>query len=79
MTTFIVLTDAQASHVRGPSVNDPAAALNPAERAGGVFILSASVIDDPAHETHTDYLGALPTMDTADPAFPASIDPPEAE
>jgi hypothetical protein len=79
MTTFIILTDAQAAVVGGASATDASAALNPVEREGGAFILNVSVLDDPAHAAHRDYLTALPTMEADDPEFPPSLDPVEEE
>lgn len=74
MAMFILLTDIEAANVRGPSISDPTAALNPIERQGGVFILNVLVLADPAHESHRDFLGSLPQMDSTDPAFPAPLD-----
>jgi hypothetical protein len=77
MSVFILLTSAEADQVRGPSATNPAASLNPIERQGDVFILGVNVLSDPAHEAHWEYLGALPQMDSDDPAFPGPIDPEE--
>ena len=60
MSRFILLTAGQADHVRGPSPSTPSASLDPVERAGGVFILGAGVLSDPAHAEHREYLEALP-------------------
>ena len=72
MPMFIILDAGQADSVRGPST--PSAALNPIERQGGVFVLGVEVLTDPAHEAHSDYLAALPQMDSSDPSFPAEIE-----
>lgn len=71
---FILLTAGHADHVRGPSVSVPSAALEPVARQGGVFILGAAVLADPAHAAHHDYLMKLPQMDSSDPAFPPELD-----
>ncbi len=72
MTAFIILTAAEADHVRGPTT--PPAALDPIERQGGAFILPVAVLADPAHAMHHDFLAQLPTSTLDDPAFPAAID-----
>jgi hypothetical protein len=74
MASFIILNADQADQVRGLSATDPMSALNPIERQGGVFILGAAVLDDPAHAVHHALLFALPQMDSADPAFPPAIE-----
>jgi hypothetical protein len=76
MPVFIVLTADQAAHVRGPA--SPPYALEPIERQGGVFILPAGVLDHPAYAMHAEFLVALPRLDSADPAFPAALDPADA-
>ena len=75
MPEFIVLTADQAAQVRGPAL--PPYALEPIERQGGVFILPADVLDHPAYEMHAEILAALPRLDSADPSFPAPLDPSE--
>lgn len=75
MSVFIVLTNEEAAQVRGPAL--PPYALEPIERQGGVFILPAGVLDHPAYEMHAELLAALPQMDSADPSFPAALDPAE--
>jgi hypothetical protein len=75
MPVFIVLTNEEAAQVRGPA--NPPYALEPVERQGGVFILPAGVLDHPAYEMHAEILAALPRMDSADPCFPAALDPSE--
>jgi hypothetical protein len=75
MPGFIVLAADQAAHVRGPA--SPPYALEPIERQGGVFILPAGVLDHPAYAMHAVFLAALPRMDSADPSFPAPLDPSE--
>jgi len=77
MAMFILLTAEQADQVRGPSESAPYAALNPIERAGGVFILGVEVLQAPYHEVHAAFLGGLPQMDENDPDFPGEIQPPE--
>lgn len=74
MARFIILTAEQADQVRGPSASDPWATLDPVERQGGKFILGLRVLTDPAHEAHWEFLGALPQLDTSDPAFPPEIE-----
>ena len=75
MPEFIVLTSDEAAQVRGPAL--PPYALEPIERLGGVFILPADVLDHPAYAMHAEFLAALPQMDSADPSFPAALDPAE--
>lgn len=77
MALFILLTGEQSCSVRGPSAVTPAAALGPVERQGGVLILNALVLFDASHVAYHDFLAALPQLDSAEPAFPAAIDPPE--
>lgn len=72
MAMFILLTAGQADHVRGPSISTLAAALNPVEREGGVFVLGIDVLVDPSHEAHRDFLLVLPRLDGSDPSFPAT-------
>lgn len=72
MGTFILLTAAQADHVRGPSTVMPSAALVPIERRGGLFVLGADVLADPAHAAHREYLSMLPQLDVGDPSLPAA-------
>lgn len=72
MAAFIVLTAAQADQVRGPT--SPTTALLPVERQGGVFILGAEVLADPAHVQHHAFLAGLPVMDSDHPAFPPVIE-----
>lgn len=72
MSLFIIMTPAQADAVRGPTT--PPSALDPIARQGGVFILGAAVLDDPAHAMHHALLSGLPQMDGTDPAFPPAIE-----
>ncbi|WP_425067824.1 hypothetical protein [Reyranella sp.] len=76
MPVFIVLTADEAAHVRGPAL--PPYALEPIERLGGVFILPAGVLAHPAYAMHAEFLAALPRLDSADPSFPAALDPVDA-
>ena len=75
MPRFTVLTADEAAQVRGPAL--PPYALEPVERQGGVFILPAGVLDHPAYEMHAESLAALPRLDSANPSFPAALDPSE--
>ena len=75
MSLFILLTAGQADAVRGPSVSSAGASLEPVERQGGVFILGAEVLADPAHESHWATLAPLPQMDSDDPGFPPAREP----
>jgi hypothetical protein len=75
MPVFIILTADEAADVRGPA--SPPYTLEPIERQGGVFILPADVLDHPAYVMHAEILAALPQMDSADPSFPAALDPAE--
>lgn len=72
MADFLILTAEQADAVRGPTIAP--GMLNPIERAGGVFILPAAVLKDPCHAPARDALLELPSLDSADPLFPASLD-----
>ena len=57
MTTFIVLSAADAGKLRG--VTTPGNALDPVPLADGVsFILPVSVLSDPAHEAALASFGA---------------------
>lgn len=56
---FIILTQTQAGHVRGAT--GPLSALSPVALASGTeWVLPVSVLADPAHAIHHDYLAALP-------------------
>ncbi len=77
MTMFILLTGGQADQVRGPSSVTPAAALNPTERQGAVFILSVAVLSDTAHAAHWTFLVNLPQRDSGEPDFPPAPESPE--
>lgn len=72
MANFIILDASQADLVRGPTT--PPASLDPIERQGGLFVLGAAVLADPAHAMHHALLSTLPQMDGADPAFPPAIE-----
>jgi hypothetical protein len=74
MASFIIMTSEEADQVRGPSAVNPAAALEPVERMGGVFILGVEVLDDPAHAAHKEFLSGLPTKDSGDPDFPGPME-----
>lgn len=73
MAHFITLTADQADRVRGPSTFTAGAALNPIERAGGIFIIGAAVLTDPAHAAHWGFLSGLPQIDSDDQSFPAEV------
>jgi hypothetical protein len=61
MTMLILLSEAQADHVRGPSAVRPAMArLEPLPLTDGRFYLSVQVLADPDHAAHAAYLGVLP-------------------
>ncbi|MDB5487500.1 MAG: hypothetical protein JWQ58_1215 [Reyranella sp.] len=76
MAMFILLTGEQADHVRGPSAVTPAAALNPIERQGAVFILGVAVLSDPPHAAHWAFLVNLPQLDSGEPDFPPAPEAP---
>lgn len=78
MAMFILLTAGEADFVRGPSAVTSAAALNPIERQGGVFILGVAVLSDPAHAAHWEFLGNLPHLDSGEPDFSPAPESPEA-
>lgn len=66
MSSFIVLTAAQAAHVRGPSDEAPLfAALDPVALGDGRFILGAEVLADPLHAEDRMFLSGLPQVDFA--------------
>lgn len=68
---FIILTEAQADHVRGPTANS--AALSPVALASGTeWVLPVAVLSDPAHAIHHDYLSALPQRAVSADEFPQS-------
>jgi hypothetical protein len=66
MSTFILLTSAQADAVRGVSPITPEAALMPIALTDGRYILNVSVLSDPAHADDYAFLSTLPTADLAD-------------
>jgi hypothetical protein len=75
MSTVILLSAADAQHVRGPSAIDPSiAALSPFPLTDGRFYLGVEVQSDPLHADDHDYLAALPQ---ADYASLASLLPPD--
>lgn len=76
MTSFILLDAAQAAEVRGPSATRPWAEIRPVELADGRFVLTADVLDDPAHVAHRALLAGL---DTASPAAVVALLPSGAE
>lgn len=56
---FIILTEAQADHVRGET--GPGAFLDPRALASGTeWVLPVAVLTDPAHASQHDYLSGLP-------------------
>ena len=65
MMTLILLLAADADAVRGPSAAVEGAALEPIALTDGRFMLSAVVLDDPAHAAHRDLLASLPTAELA--------------
>lgn len=58
---MIILTPAQADHVRGLTVKGHA--LAPRPLANGTFALPEAVLNDPAHAQHKAYLSALPKVE----------------
>jgi hypothetical protein len=65
----IILTEAEADHVRGPT--GEGAALAPVALANGTeWVLPVTVITDPAHAIHHDYLDALPQREVTADEFP---------
>lgn len=72
--TFIVLTEAQADHVRGPTGAN--AALAPVALASGTqWVLPVAVLSDPAHSEHHTYLSALTQRTVADNEWPVQEEP----
>lgn len=69
---LIVLTEAEADAVRGPTLQPRLVDTGP---YAGSFILPPRVIEDPAHAQHHDLLASLPQADI-DPAkaWPAPED-----
>jgi len=63
MSRVILLTAKQADQVRGVSVMDPSAALDPVAISDGRFILPIEVLDDPAHAKHHEFLSGLPKIE----------------
>lgn len=64
---FIILTAADADTVRSDS-------LIPVERAGDVFILNTTVLEDPTHAEHHNFLSAMPRLAYEDPQFPPPLE-----
>lgn len=60
---MIHLTAEEADQVRGPT--SPMHALMPRKLKDGTYVLPESVLDDPAHIMHHDFLQTMPTI--ADP------------
>lgn len=62
--SYILLTPAQADHVRG--VTSHSAALMPIAIlpiSGASYVLPDAVLNDPAHAMHKAYLSACPRTD----------------
>lgn len=67
--TLILLTSEQADQVRGLNA-DGTAELDPRETSGGMFVLGAQVLIDPAHAAHHALLAACPLVDVESVEFP---------
>jgi hypothetical protein len=66
---FIILTESEADHVRGPT--GPDSALAPVALASGTeWVLPSGVLNDPAHAVHHAYLDALPQREVTADEFP---------
>jgi hypothetical protein len=61
---MIILTETQADQVRGATENG--AQLVPIGIKGGLFVLPETVIDDPNHAAHSEFLSSLPTRQVGD-------------
>lgn len=57
----IILTAQQAARVRGRSPTSPYAAIDPVPLRDGTFMVSESVLNDPAHADVAAFLKTLPT------------------
>lgn len=74
---FIILNEAQADHVRGPT--GPDSALQPVALANGTeWVLPIAVLSDDSHAIHHAYLNALPQRAVDANEFPQP-DPLEGE
>ena len=63
MTTMLILTEAQAEAVRGPTSSF--SALDPRPLTDGSFALPVAVLSDPAHAASQDALDGLPQRSVA--------------
>jgi hypothetical protein len=70
---FILLSPQDAALVSGVSSTTPTSVLLPVEFSGGVFVLGAEVLNDPAHVENHAFLASLPRLDRDDPAFPVEL------
>lgn len=76
MATVILLSAADAAHVRGGSGVAPAiAALSPFPLTDGRFHIGLEVLSDRLHADDHDYLAALPQVDFASIASLLPVDP----
>jgi hypothetical protein len=60
MTSVVLLTEAEADAIRGPSTVSPALAIAPCPLTDGRFLVPADVESDPYHAAHWELLGGLP-------------------
>ncbi|HEY2872487.1 MAG TPA: hypothetical protein VGJ56_11240 [Reyranella sp.] len=75
MAMVIVLSAADAAHVRGASEVAPAiAALSPFPLIDGRFYLGLEVLSDSLHSDNHDYLATLPQVDLASVANLLPVD-----
>ena len=73
---YIILTPEIADQVR-EQLASAVPVYVPIERAGGVFILPASVLRAEVHASTWPVLGTRPQMAPSDPAFPEPLEDPE--
>lgn len=73
MAFYLILTGAIADEVREPLASAVPVYV-PIERAGGVFILPASVLEAEAHSDVWSVLAGCPQRVPDDPEFPPPIE-----
>lgn len=74
MASFIILSEVQADTLR-ESLAEITPRYQTIQRAAAHWILPESILRSPAHAAYFEFLGALPSMDSNDPAFPPPITP----
>lgn len=82
MSTIIMLTAAQATQVRGPSVIIGTSSLEPVGLTDGRFFLPEEILADPAHALHYTLLNSCPKQayEDLDPGLiPQSVEEEETK